>query len=111
MFNTMIKHLVFAALLLGSYSIMASHDQIIEIEISGLTCSFCVYGLQKNLEKHVEIETAEISLKQNKARIHLTPGATVTEEKLKEIIKNAGFASGMAQHYGRKEHPCENVAC
>ena len=90
---------------------MATHEQVVEFELSGLTCSFCVYGLKKNLEKHAEVEKADISLKQNKTRIYLTPGATVTIEELKEIIKDAGFASGESQHYGRAEHPCETVAC
>lgn len=111
MLNIMNKFLVCAALLFGSLSSMATHEQVIEIDVSGLTCSFCVYGLQSNLDKHTEVEKAEISLKQSKARIHLTPGATVTVEELKEIIKDAGFASGESQHYGRAEHPCETVAC
>ena len=105
------KLLVCAALLFGSLSSMATHKQVVEINLSGLTCSFCVYGLKNNLEKHAEVEKAEISLKQNKTRIHLTSGATVTIEELKEIIKDAGFASGESQHYGRAEHPCETVAC
>lgn len=105
------KYLVCAALLIGSLSSMATHEQVVEIDLSGLTCSFCVYGLKKNLEKHDEVEKAEISLKQNKTRIHLTPGSTVTEEELKEIIKNAGFASGESQHYGRAEHPCDTMPC
>ena len=105
------RYLICLALLFSSISAMATHEQVVEFELSGLTCSFCVYGLKKNLEKHAEVEKADISLKQNKTRIYLTPGATVTIEELKEIIKDAGFASGGSQHYGRVEHPCETVAC
>ena len=91
--------------------LMATHDQIVEIDLTGLSCSFCVYGLKKNLENHAEIEKSKISLKQNKARIHLKPGAKITTEEIREIIKDAGFASGSTQHYGRAEHPCETAAC
>ena len=98
-------------MLVGSFPALATHEQIVEFELSGLTCSFCVYGLKKNLEKHKEVEKAYISLKQNKTRIYLTPGATVTIDELKEIIKDAGFASGESQHYGQAEHPCDTVAC
>jgi len=100
-----------AALLFFSLSSIAKHEQTVEIGLSGLTCSFCVYGLKKNLEKHDDVEKADISLKNNKTRIHLKPGATVTEEELKEIIKDAGFGSGDAQHIGRAEHPCESTPC
>lgn len=91
--------------------LMATHDQIVEIDLTGLSCSFCVYGLKKNLEKHPEIDNAKISLKQNKARVHLVPNAKITTEEIKEIIENAGFASGDSHHYGRAEHPCETAVC
>lgn len=102
---------VMTTLLLFSLSVVAKHEQTVEIDLSGLTCSFCVYGLKKNLEKHDDVEKADISLKNNKTRIHLKPGATVTEEELKEIIIDAGFGSGESQHYGRAEHPCESTPC
>lgn len=109
--KTLIIIFVMTTLLLLSYSVVAKHEQTVEIELSGLTCSFCVYGLKKNLEKHDDVEKADISLKNNKTRIHLKPGATVTEEELKEIIIDAGFDSGEAQHYGRVEHPCDSTPC
>lgn len=105
------KILIFTALLFFSFPSMAKHEQVVEIDLSGLTCSFCVYGLKKNLEKHDDVNKAEVSLKQNKTRIHLKSGAMVTEEELKEIIKDAGFGSGESQHYGRAEHPCESTPC
>ena len=111
MTKTLIRALLLLALIVCTASVMARHDQTVEIDLSGLSCSFCVYGLKKNLEKHAEIDKAEISLKQNKARIHLTPEASLTVEEIKEIITDAGFASGESQHYGRAEHPCETAAC
>lgn len=110
MLNTM-KNFIFTVLLLLSLPSMANHEQIVEIDLSGLTCSFCVYGLKKNLEKHADVEKADISLKQNKTRVHLKPSARVTEEELKEIIKDAGFGSGESQHIGRAEHPCDSTPC
>lgn len=111
MLASMIKYLLCLILLLSISSLYAKHEQMVEIDLSGLSCSFCVYGLKKSLEKHTDIEKAEISLKQNKARIYLIPGAEVTTEELGEIIIDAGFASGESQHYGRAEHPCDTVAC
>lgn len=98
------KILLFTTLLFLSFPSMAKHEQTVEIDLSGLACSFCVYGLKKNLEDHADVERADISLKNSKTRIHLKKGATVTEEELREIIKDAGFGSGETQHYGRAEH-------
>lgn len=107
----MTKTLILLVLICCMTPLMAAHDQTVEIDLTGLSCSFCVYGLKKNLEKHAEIDKAEISLKQNKARIHLAPEAKLTTEEIRQIITDAGFASGESQHYGRAEHPCETAAC
>ena len=111
LFTMMTKTLTLLVLICCMTPLMATHDQTVEIDLTGLSCSFCVYGLKKNLEKHAEIDKAEISLKQNKARIHLTPEAKLTTEEIRQIITDAGFASGELQHYGRAEHPCETAAC
>lgn len=105
------KSIYCSALLLCSLSLLATHDQVVEIDVKGLTCSFCIYGLQDNLEEHTDIEQAEISIKQSKARIHLTPKATITLEEIREIIKDAGFESGDYKQYGHEEHPCETATC
>lgn len=105
------KFMCCSGLLLCSLSLLATHTQIVEIDVKGLTCSFCIYGLQDNLEEHPDIEQADISIKQSKARIHLTPKSTITLEEIREIIKDAGFESGDYQHYGNEEHPCETSAC
>lgn len=111
MLAIMNRFLVCTVLLFSMAPLMATHEQVVEIDLGGLSCSFCVYGLKKNLEKHTEVEKTEISLKQNKARIYLMPGAKIGTEELKVIIKDAGFASGDSQHYGREEHSCETAAC
>ena len=105
------KSILCVGLFLCSLSLLAAHDQVVEIDVKGLTCSFCVYGLQDNLEKHTDVEQAEISLKQSKVRIHLIPNATITVEELNEIIEDAGFEPGEFQHYDQAEHPCDIAAC
>ena len=105
------KYLIFLTLFFISSFVFATHEPIVEFELSGLTCSFCVFGLKKNLEKHTEVEKADISLKHNKARVHLSPGAKVTVEELEAIIKDAGFASRKSRQYGRAEHQCETADC
>ena len=107
-----LKILIFCTgLYLCSLILLAAHDQVVEIDVKGLTCSFCIYGLQDNLEKHPDVEQAEISIKRSKARIRLIPNATITVEEIREIIKDAGFASGDYQHHGHEEHPCETAPC
>lgn len=96
--------LIFAVLLCFSFPAIADHKRVVEVNLSGLTCSFCVYGLKKNLEKHTDVERADISLKHNKTRIHLKPSAKITQEEIKEIITDAGFGAGESQLVERAEH-------
>jgi len=41
----------------------AEEPQVVEIEVTGMTCPFCVYGTEKKLHQLPGVEEAEVSLK------------------------------------------------
>lgn len=61
-----------------------------EIVIHGMTCAFCVDGLQRNLEKRPDITAAEVSLKHKKVRI-TTSDESVDLEAIRQTVIDAGF--------------------
>lgn len=61
-----------------------------EIVIHGMTCAFCVDGLQRSLEKRPDITAAEVSLKHRKVRI-TTPGESADLEAIRQTVIDAGF--------------------
>ncbi len=70
--------------------------QVVEVEISGLTCPFCAWGVEHNVEKIAGVESCDVSVEEGKARIALTPGAEVDLEAIKRAILDAGFSPGQA---------------
>ncbi len=61
------------------------------VQVDGMSCPFCAYGLEKKLSKLEGVERIEISLEQGKAVLTLEEGASVTDEALEKAVGDAGF--------------------
>jgi len=63
------------------------------IAVDGLSCPFCVYGLEKNLKKVNGVESVNIDMKTGKATVVLKPDAHVDDQALRQAVKKAGFTA------------------
>lgn len=90
------KRLIWISLLLLSAQSAVSADDatVVEIEVSGMICAFCVEGLRSSLIKLPGIEGAEVSLKHSLARIELEPEYEPDIDAIKQAIVDAGFTPG-----------------
>ncbi len=88
------KLYIVAILIFLSASVFGADETVLEIDIKGMTCPFCVYNLEKELGKLSEVEQVLISLKSNKARLILKEGAHIDSAALKEVVVRAGFTPG-----------------
>lgn len=79
--------------------------QVVYIDVQGLTCPFCVYGLAKNLGKVTGVAKAEVNLDEHRARIELKPGQQPDVEQYRQIIRDAGFTPGKAYVHGEEGKP------
>ena len=61
-----------------------------EIDIHGMTCAFCVDGLERNLKKRTDIVDVQASLKHKRVRIE-TRGELVDLEAIRQTVIDAGF--------------------
>jgi len=75
-------------------SVFGADETVLEIDINGMTCAFCVYSLEKELGKLSEVEEVLISLKSNKARLTLKEGAQIDSDTLQEVVLQAGYTPG-----------------
>ena len=82
---------IVAVLLFLSASVFGADETVLEIDIKGMTCPFCVYSLEKELGNLSEVL---ISLKLNKARLTLKEGAHIDADTLQEVVLRAGFTPG-----------------
>ncbi len=85
---------IVAVLLCLSASVFGAEETVLEIDINGMTCAFCVYSLEKELGKLSEVEEVLISLKSNKARLTLKEGAHIDADTLREVVLTTGFTPG-----------------
>jgi len=63
------------------------------IQVDGLSCPFCTYGLEKHLKKLADVERVTIDMKGGRAIVRLKPGAQVNDAALREAVKRAGFTA------------------
>lgn len=83
--------LVAIGLLLLSGRVFAELHEVLEIDVAGMTCAFCVYGVEKNLGKLPGVTQVQVSLESKKVRIVMDVGEVVDEALIRETIRDAGF--------------------
>ena len=90
------KRLIWISLLLLSAPFAAFADEatVLEIEVSGMVCAFCVEGLHSSLLNLPGVEGAEVSLKHSLARIELAPEHEPDVDAIKQAIVDAGYTPG-----------------
>ncbi len=91
--------LMLMGLFLLSGPVLATPQEVLEIEVAGMTCAFCAYGVEKNLGKLPGVDQAQVSLEAKKARVVMKAGETPDETTIREIIRDAGFTPRESSRY------------
>ncbi len=86
--------IIVAVFVFVTASAYGADQTVLEIDINGMTCPFCVYSLEQELGKLSEVKQVLVSLKSNKARLILKEGAHVDSDTLREVVLTAGFTPG-----------------
>ena len=66
---------------------------LVEIRVDGLSCPFCAFGLEKKLKSIKGAKEIEIDLDKGKVLFKLEDGNPIEKEKIKELVKEAGFTA------------------
>lgn len=74
----------------------------VKMEVNGLSCPFCAYGLEKNLKEIPAIEKITINVEDAFVTLVIKKGETVLEEDLKKKVKDAGFTAGDIKQIGNE---------
>ncbi len=70
----------------------------VKIEIMGLACPFCAFGMEKELKKIAGVDNVEIELKAGLAYISTLIYRKPAKESLEKIITDAGFTVGKIEY-------------
>jgi copper chaperone CopZ len=90
------RQLLGIALLLLScpFAAFAEESTVLEIDVRGMVCAFCVEGLRSNLLELPGVKDVRVSLKRSLARIEIGEGRALDLDELKQTIIDAGFTPG-----------------
>ncbi len=83
------KKLIYAIVLLFLASPLQAAE-VVEIDVHGMTCGFCVDAVQRNLGKLPDVAKADVSLKLKKVRVYPKDG-DIDLERVRKTIIDSGF--------------------
>lgn len=104
MIKAIIKYHILLLLLFTSFCKISGQTQsvaetvYIMIEIKGLACPYCAYGMEKELKKISGVDNVTILLKKGQAYISTPILQKPTKPDLKKIIIKAGFTPGKIEY-------------
>ena len=67
--------------------------QYVKVEVDGLACPFCAYGLEKKLTNIEGQKELYIDIENGFATFHVPDSSTITKAGLREVVENAGFSA------------------
>jgi periplasmic mercuric ion binding protein len=56
-----------------------------------MVCSFCAQGIEKKFKAQKEVENVQVSLEKKAVILKFRDGQRLSNEKITEIIKDAGY--------------------
>jgi copper chaperone CopZ len=83
------KFILFAALMLISSSAYATETA--KISVNGLVCDFCVRAIEKIFGKEDAVKSVTVDLTAKLVTAAFKDGQTLSDEKLKTMVTNAGY--------------------
>ena len=83
-------------LLLMFLPLAATADRV-EIDIHGMSCSFCVEGLQDELSQLPDVEQVQVSLKNKKVLI-ISKEGDLDLDRIKRAIVDSGYTPKEIRH-------------
>lgn len=79
-----------AAALVFSLAALAAGPRY-ALEVNGLACPFCAYGIEKHLNKLEGVETVEVDVAGGRVLVTMAGDAELTRERAGQAVDRAGF--------------------
>lgn len=65
-----------------------------QINVDGLACPFCAYGIEKQLGKIEGVRTIETDIEAGRVIVTMDDGHTLDESRAEQAVDRAGFTLG-----------------
>ena len=79
--------LLIPALLLST----AAFAKDVQVTVKGMVCSFCAQGIKKKFSSEEAVKNVDVNLENHLVTLQLKEGAELTDAKIQEALKDAGY--------------------
>jgi len=66
-------------------------SMVYSLQVDGLGCPFCAYGIEKNLYEIDGVERVEVDIRKGSVSVTMDENKTLSEALAHEKVKDAGF--------------------
>lgn len=73
----------------------------VDVQVKGLSCPFCVKGVEKHLKKVEGVTDVSTSLKKGMVKLHYKPGSPFDVDTIKKAVVRGGFTPGDVELFAR----------
>ncbi len=85
------KHIFLTLFLIFCISPAFAAEKDVVIKVNGMVCDFCAQSVLKIFSKEEGVTDIDVSLDESTVSLNLEDGATITDEKIAEIINFSGY--------------------
>jgi mercuric ion binding protein len=81
------------SIFLTSFNLLSAEESYdITIHVKGMVCDFCARSVEKTFGSTKVVESINVDLDNGVIELKLKEGETLTDEKIKKLIKANGYA-------------------
>ena len=77
--------------------------------VDGVACPYCAYGVEKRLLKIESVAQVEVDIGASLVRVTLADNATLSEERAREAVEEAGFTLKSFTPASTSENPADEA--
>ena len=79
------------ALVLGLPVTASAAKKQYRLQVDGLACPFCAYGIEKKLTRTKGLENIDIDINAGTVTITMAKGVSMSKAQASQIVKDSGF--------------------
>jgi mercuric ion binding protein len=86
-----LKTIITGVIFLLAFSITQAADAIYALQVDGLACPFCVYGIEKQLSAIDGVDNIKVDISKGLVIVTMKQDANLSEEQALQAVTDAGF--------------------
>lgn len=91
-FMSVARRMMFASSLAALANSAMAAPSAYQLQVDGLACPFCAYGLEKKLGEVNGVESLKTNVRDGTVTVTMKDGVPLDEASARKVVKEAGFS-------------------